>query len=52
VGVVAAALLLAGGLQALQTASIVAALPFSVVMLVMAAALFRSLAQESDEPTR
>jgi choline/glycine/proline betaine transport protein len=52
VGVVAAALLLAGGLQALQTASIVAALPFSVVMLIMAAALFRSLAQESSESTR
>ncbi len=52
VGAVAAVLLLAGGLQALQTASIVAALPFSVVMLVMAAALFRSLAQESNEPTR
>ena len=49
VGVVAAALLLAGGLQALQTASIVAALPFSVVMLIMAAALFRSLARESSD---
>jgi len=52
VGVVAAALLLAGGLQALQTASIVAALPFSIVMLIMAAALFRSLAQESSDGTR
>ena len=46
VGVVAAVLLLADGLQALQTAAIAAALPVSVVLLFMIAGLFRSLARE------
>lgn len=46
VGIVAGALLFAGGLQALQTASIVAALPFSIVMLIMVASFVRSLSQE------
>ena len=43
---VAAVLLLAGGLKALQTASIAAALPFSVVMLVMCFGLAKSLIEE------
>ncbi len=43
---IAAALLLSGGLQALQTASIVVAFPFSIVMVMMVAALQRSLKEE------
>ena len=42
-GAVAAALLLAGGLAALQTASIASALPFSIVMVVMCWGLLRAL---------
>ena len=45
-GVVAAALLLGGGLQALQTASIATGLPFAVVLLVMCYSLYRGLSQE------
>lgn len=45
-GVVAAALLLAGGLQALQTASIVSALPFAVIMLIAAIGMWRALVIE------
>ena len=46
VGVVAAVLLLADGLQALQTAAIAAALPVSVVLLFMIAGLLKSLARD------
>jgi choline/glycine/proline betaine transport protein len=46
-GVVAAVLLLAGGLNALQTASITAALPFAVVMLFVCYGLLRGLRMES-----
>lgn len=42
-GVIAAALLVAGGLQALQTATIASALPFAVVMLLMCWGLVRAL---------
>ena len=45
-GAVAAVLLLAGGLTALQTASITAALPFSVIMLFMMVGLVKSLRTE------
>ena len=45
-GLVAAVLLVAGGLSALQTAAITAALPFSVIMLFMAWGLVRSLRAE------
>jgi len=51
-GVVAAALLLAGGLGALQTASIAAALPFVLVMLVMCVGLWRGLQMEGVRRTR
>ncbi len=47
-GFVAAVLLLAGGLGALQTASIAAALPISVVLVVMAVGLLKSLAEDSS----
>ncbi|ANG64013.1 choline transporter [Marinobacterium aestuarii] len=46
IGAVAAVLLFAGGLQALQTASIVAALPFSVVLLLAIYGLLKSLREE------
>ena len=46
-GFVAAVLLLAGGLHALQTASIAAALPISVIMIFMAYGLVKSLAEDS-----
>lgn len=45
-GMVAAVLLLAGGLQALQTASIAAALPISIILLFMMYGLLKSLSQE------
>lgn len=42
-GVVAVALLLADGLQALQTATIASALPFSIVLLIALWGLFKAL---------
>ncbi|MEH6576074.1 MAG: BCCT family transporter [Amphritea sp.] len=48
VGAVAAVLLLAGGLKALQAASIAAALPFSVVMIMMIVGLLSSMISKSD----
>ncbi|NDL59777.1 BCCT family transporter [Phytoactinopolyspora mesophila] len=45
-GAVAAGLLLAGGLEALRTGAIITALPFSVVMLAMVLATYRSLKAE------
>lgn len=47
-GVVAAVLLLAGGLKALQTASIAAALPISVIMILMTYGLLKSLHEDSS----
>ena len=46
VGLVAAVLLVAGGLHALQTAAIAAALPVSVLLLLMIAGLLKSLVQD------
>lgn len=45
-GVVAGVLLLGGGLQALQLASILSALPFSCLLLLLAWSLTRGLRQE------
>jgi choline/glycine/proline betaine transport protein len=45
-GFVAAVLLMAGGLKALQTASIAAALPVSVIMLFMTYGLVKSLHED------
>ena len=42
-GVVASVLLLAGGLQALQTAAIASALPFLLIMLLMCLGLYKAL---------
>ncbi len=47
-GFVAAVLLLAGGLKALQTASIAAALPVSIIMLFMAWGIVKSLREDSS----
>ena len=50
-GVVAAALLIAGGLVALQTATIASALPFTVIMLFMCWGLFRAVSIETLKKT-
>lgn len=42
-GAVASALLLAGGLEALQTAAIVSALPFAIIMLIAMFGMWRAL---------
>jgi choline/glycine/proline betaine transport protein len=47
-GVLAAVLLLAGGLKALQTASITIALPFCVIVIAMCFSLYRGLKSELD----
>ena len=52
IGLVAAVLLLADGLRALQTASIAAALPISVVLLFMGYGLLRSLAADAAAPRK
>lgn len=46
-GAVAAILLMVGGLHAMQTASIIVALPFSLVMIIMMWGLVKALRQES-----
>ncbi|HZF82306.1 MAG TPA: BCCT family transporter [Burkholderiaceae bacterium] len=49
---VAASLLMAGGLKSVQTATIVFALPFTVVILLMAVALWRGLREDHEEEER
>ncbi|EPC01637.1 hypothetical protein L861_16595 [Litchfieldella anticariensis FP35 = DSM 16096] len=51
IGAVAAVLLFAGGLKALQTASIVAALPFSIVLILGIYGLLKSLSAEMSAPS-
>jgi choline/glycine/proline betaine transport protein len=46
-GVVAAVLLLGGGLETLQTASVSTGLPFALILLVMIYSLYLGLSQES-----
>jgi glycine betaine transporter len=48
----AAVLLLAGGLNVLQTASIAAALPFAIIMIVMCFSLLKGLKSEIGERPR
>lgn len=48
-GIVAAVLLVAGGLQALQTAAIASALPFTLVMIFICYGLLRALQLESKD---
>ena len=45
-GVCAATLLMGGGLLALQSASIAAGLPFTIVLLIMCYSLYRGLQEE------
>lgn len=49
-GVVAAVLMLAGGLSALQTASIVAGLPIAVILLFMIYGIVKSLHEDHPVP--
>lgn len=49
---IAVALLLAGGLKALQSAAIVFALPFALVMVLMAISLHRALGADADRQER
>ena len=49
-GVVAAVLMLAGGLSALQTASIVAGLPIAVILLLMIYGIVRALHEDNPAP--
>ena len=46
-GIIAAALLIAGGLAALQTATIASALPFAIIMVLMCWGLLRALRIEA-----
>src|SRR5690606_35910451 len=46
-GVVASVLLLAGGLNALQTMTVVSALPFAIIMLIAAVGMWRALSIET-----
>ncbi|RUO28097.1 choline transporter [Aliidiomarina sedimenti] len=48
-GVVASVLLIAGGLSALQTASVASALPFAVIMLIAAFGMWRALIIEGHQ---
>ena len=48
-GTIAATLLLGGGLEALQTATIVAGLPFAIVLLLLCAGLWKSLQREAEQ---
>jgi choline/glycine/proline betaine transport protein len=48
-GVVAAVLLLGGGLTALQTAAITTGLPFAIVLLIMCYSLHRGLVEDLSE---
>lgn len=45
-GAVAAVLLIGGGLQALQTATIVTGLPFAIILLVMCFSLYKGLVED------
>lgn len=46
-GLVVAALLLVGGLKAIQTAMVIGALPFSLVMVLMCVALIKAILRDS-----
>ncbi len=50
IGFVAATLLVAGGLSALQTANLAAALPLSVVIIIMTLGVLKSLLEEPRKP--
>ena len=48
-GAVAAALLLGGGLAAMQTAAISTGLPFTLILLIMCYSLYKGLQSEADD---
>jgi glycine betaine transporter len=50
IGAIAAVLLLSSGLEGLQTASLVAALPFTVILVFMCVSLLKSLSKEPPVP--
>jgi choline/glycine/proline betaine transport protein len=50
-GICAAALLIGGGLVALQSASIATGLPFTIVLLIMCYSLYRGLKEEHYHAT-
>ncbi len=50
IGAIAAVLLLSSGLEGLQTASLVAALPFTVILVFMCISLLKSLSKEPLAP--
>ena len=50
-GVIAAALLLGGGLTALQSAAIATGLPFTIVLLIMSYSLYKGLQEEHYHAT-
>jgi glycine betaine transporter len=52
IGAIAASLLLTGGVQALQTATIVFALPFIIVIVLMAVSLWRAIRTDWHEQQR
>jgi len=51
-GVIAAVLLVAGGLESLQTAAIAGALPFALIMVVLCLGLLRALQREGADPAQ
>ena len=51
-GVVAAGLLLVGGIEALKNMAIILALPFSMILLLTCVAIWKALAREYDDITR
>ncbi len=51
-GLLAAILLLAGGLDALQNGAILAATPFAIIMLFMCWSLYRALSEDYEEAER
>lgn len=48
-GVVAAVLLIGGGLVALQTAAIITGLPFAIIIFIMCASIFKGLKEHWEE---
>jgi glycine betaine transporter len=52
VAAIATSLMLAGGIKAVQTATIVFALPFTVVVVLMAVSVTRAIAHDWDEERR
>ncbi len=50
-GLLAAVLLIGGGLTALQTASILTAIPFSLILIVMCYSFYKSLTEYEEDVT-